>query len=464
MVGLPFSGCRPIPVKDVAVLPRTELVKRPLISADTLDSLYHDVTKKRLVADFYEQRSFVPAWSDVENPAGGMLVNFIREASYHGLLPGDYHLEALNSLDDDPSLRAMHLLRRDVLMTDAFFGLAEDLRFGRLHVARVTDSLDVEILHRALARGRVVETLLLQEPTLWGYRALKAGLKALLDEAAVIGPDPGFSSSGSAGDRAVLQRRIRSVAINLERWRQENVPFGDRYIYVNIPSYTARVIDDDSVLMESRTIVGKPENATPLLSSSVQCLVTYPYWHVPRRIAVEELLPRIMDDPGFISRNNFDVLDRKGTLLHPDSVAWHRFGRNNFPVILRQREGRENALGVVKFVFDNPYAVFLHDTNAPELFRRTYRALSHGCIRVEKAVALAHYLITGRLDKMSPLVSKYLNEKTRHTIDLPVSVPVHIRYFTAEYIDGQLRFYEDIYENDRQLMDRMYPVGSGASY
>ena len=134
------------------------------------------------------------------------------------------------------------------------------------------------------------------------------------------------------------------------------------------------------------------------------------------------------------------------------------FSRDNFPVRLRQREGRENSLGLIKFVFDNRYAVFLHDTNAPQLFRHSVRAFSHGCIRVEQAKALAHYFVTGEVGKKSSIVERYLDQEVRHTVDLTRPIPIHIRYFTAAERDGELVISEDIYKKDEGLIRRLYPA------
>jgi murein L,D-transpeptidase YcbB/YkuD len=216
------------------------------------------------------------------------------------------------------------------------------------------------------------------------------------------------------------------------------------------------VISDGAVVMESRVIVGKPETPTPELTSNLECLVTYPYWHVPRKIAVEEYLPIIQRDTSFLGRNNFDVLNRKGLLVHPDSVAWSTFSKNYFPVALRQREGTENSMGVVKFVFDNPYAVFLHDTNARRLFKNDIRAYSHGCVRVERAVELSHYLLTGDVQGHSGRFDRYLKEKLRHTIDFPSTFPIHIRYFTVAAKGYSLVFYKDLYGKDNSIIKAVY--------
>jgi L,D-transpeptidase YcbB len=209
--------------------------------------------------------------------------------------------------------------------------------------------------------------------------------------------------------------------------------------------------------MESNVIVGKPATPTPTLSSKIDCFVVFPYWYVPRKITVEEYLSVIKKDTTFITRNNFDVLDRKGNIVQLSSINWNQYNANNFPFVLRQREGTENSLGIIKFVFDNPHAVFLHDTNAKKLFRNDIRAYSHGCIRLEKAFQLAHYLIGGgRTAISSQSLDKYLNLEKRITISLKQPVPIHIRYFTCTVTNGQLHFYPDIYKKDNVLIKTIY--------
>jgi L,D-transpeptidase YcbB len=194
--------------------------------------------------------------------------------------------------------------------------------------------------------------------------------------------------------------------------------------------------------------VGAIESPTPPITSVIECFTIYPYWYVPRKIAAEEYLPVIQKDTSFLTRNNFDVLDRKGRVLNQDSINWLKFHKNYFPVVLRQREGDENSLGIIKFLFDNPYAVYLHDTNAKRLFKSTRRAFSHGCIRMERAIDLAHLLVMGCLKKKSRVVENVLSAKQRQTFNLSVPIPVYIRYFTAEVVEGVFHQYEDIYGRD----------------
>ena len=460
----PLGGNQTLLIQDARGFVPVKVPKIPLLlPSDSLDPVYRGLHRYPLVKEFYRQSGYVPAWTDLQRPAADSLLQFIQNIRYHGLLPQNYHLAEIVSIDNGRLGTSRDLFRRDVLFTDAYLTLAQHLRWGCVNdPEKGADSLQIALLRKGFGEGAIMPGLRSQEPLSHGYRTLKEGLEMLLNAA-----DPGERSllvEGITLDTIPLHRKVRKMEINLERWKWEKAALGERHIFVNVPSFMIQVMVNDIPILESRAIVGKSQNQTPVFSSIVECFVTYPYWHVPRKISVEELLPLVQKDSSYLRRNHFDVLDRKGMLLHPDSIEWKKFSKNYFPVILRQREGSENSLGIIKFVFDNPYAVFLHDTNAPGLFRQKRRALSHGCIRMEKAIALAHFLVTGEIGKKSSRVENYLTRKLRHTVDLPEPIPIHVRYFTAEFRNGQVYLFDDIYEMDRKLADAMYPPAPGQYY
>ena len=317
------------------------------------------------------------------------------------------------------------------------------------------DSASVPLLRQVLDGSNLRSALHSMEPPSSQYQSLKVVLKTILDTTELEVRQRILN--GETDDSLPVIKIIKSIEINLEKRRLErDFSPGGKYIYVNIPSFMLDVVDGDKSVLKSKVIVGTQTNPTPEITSLVECIVIYPYWHVPRKIAVEEYLPVLQRDTSFLTRNNFDVLDRKGKVLSADSIDWKKFSKNYFPVSLRQHEGKENSLGVVKFVFDNPYAVFLHDTNAKYLFRNRTRAFSHGCIRVEKAVELAHYLFTGDLTKKSKVIDKYIVQEQRQTLSLRQPIPIYLRYFTCEVIDDRLYQYQDIYNKDAAIMLVLY--------
>lgn len=425
------------PSTVAAVEPATSTV---LLPSDLADSLYRGVTCLRVVEAFYVKAKFKPAW--LEMPAlRDSMVTFIRGARYYGLRSDDYHSAELGSATAQP--------RQDVLLTDAFMTMASDLRRGRGQTAE-PDTLLLALLQSSLLTGNL-EGLRCQQPLHSGYRKLIGAMRQVLDSL-----PPELRTRALAGEAVdgATDAALACIETNLQRWREENQPFRGLYIVVNVPAFMLYVMSDDSVVMASKVIVGESETETPELSSRVERIVFYPYWHVPKKIAVKEYLPAIQRDIGVIEANNFDVLDRNGSILRADSVPWDTFSEDYFPVSLRQREGKENALGVIKFEFRNPYAVFLHDTNNRRLFQGTMRTFSHGCIRMEKAEALAHFLVTGKLENKSKEVSKWLGAKERHTFHLRKPVPIYVRYFTAEVRAGRLSLFPDVYGKDRAVPKR----------
>ena len=402
---------------------------------------------RQSVVRFYRSRAHALFWRD----SGGVdsLIYIIENAGLFGLRPEDYHASDLRYLRGD-SLVPGRASRIDLLLTDAYLAMLTHLRHGRLdpHTLRPRDlssQVDEETITaiRDAEAGSVRRQLHSQEPKVAAYQRLKHVLRLLHKE----------ERKDSAG---LAQMRI--LSLNMERWRWQGT-WPDRYILVNIPAFTLRVVENDSVWLGSRVIVGKRETPTPVMESIIRSFIIYPYWHVPYSIATTEILPALQDDRSYLNRNNFDVLDRHGSPILADTIQWDLYDQKKFPFILRQREGSENSMGIIRFNFVNRYNVYLHDTNSKRLFNRTRRDFSHGCIRVEKAVSLAHYLVREDDIYVSPEdLDQYLSLQQRLKVDLRKPIPLKLGYFTAEVLHGSPEYYQDIYSRDSVMMRALYPI------
>lgn len=252
-----------------------------------------------------------------------------------------------------------------------------------------------------------------------------------------------------------VEERIRQIELNLERWRWLPRDLGDRYIMVNTADFALQVVEEGEVVLRMRVIAGKRCRRTPLLSAEMTHLVLNPYWHVPRRIATRDLLPKIQEDPGYLEREHIRVFgdwNAPETEIDPRSVDWTQLSRSHFPYRLRQDPGDGNALGKVKFLFPNRFSVYLHDTPARSLFERRRRDFSSGCIRVEKPLELAAYLL-GDEPHWSPERLQHRVERGEHIwVRLSRPIPVYLLYWTA-WVDesGEVQFRDDVYGRDRQL-------------
>lgn len=251
-------------------------------------------------------------------------------------------------------------------------------------------------------------------------------------------------SISTAGSDSLLQWELISQALN--EYRLVNRLAGEMIVLVNVPSATLRVLDHSGhIILKCKVIVGSPGTPTPIFAANITRIITYPFWNVPRSIAVKEFLPKIKKDPsGFLNAMKMQVISAKGTLVSPEAVDWESLSARNFPYRLRQSTGCDNALGVIKFDLDSPYDVYLHDTNHRELFDKKYRFLSHGCIRVAEPVKLAN-LLMGKAWLPETFTEGRYDNLPSNSYPLPKTIPVVITYALVEADEG-LIYYQDIYK------------------
>lgn len=224
-------------------------------------------------------------------------------------------------------------------------------------------------------------------------------------------------------------------------------------IQVNLPSATLRVLaKSGNVLLQCAVIVGAPPTPTPVFGAYLTRIITYPYWNVPRSIAIKEFLPKIKRNPhGFLNDMKLQVLNSKGAVVDAEKIDWKSLSAKNFPYRLRQSTGCDNALGLIKFDLDSPYDVYLHDTNHRALFSKDYRYLSHGCIRVAQPVELANLLMQRNFLPEAFTKDRFYNISSK-SFPLPAPVPVLITYATIEAgPESGLNHYKDIYNRIKTI-------------
>ncbi len=272
----------------------------------------------------------------------------------------------------------------------------------------------------------------------------------------------GLEPDGIAG-RATLEalnvpieRRIAQLRANLERWRWLPHRLADDHLLVNAAGFELTLVVQGQAVFHTRAVTGTGDRPTPSLISRVTHLLANPDWTVPRRIAVEDMLPQQQQDPGYLARKQIRAYRRRDEgweAFDPAGIDWSPYNADNFPFVLRQDPGAGNSLGRVKFHMPNADAVYLHDTPATGLFRRTDRALSSGCVRVEGAQRLAQLLIA----RAEPWEAERFTRAMRsgETLLSPLSrpIPVYLTYFTS-WVDasGEVQFRPDIYRRDTDLI------------
>ena len=473
----------------------------------------------KVLQAFYWHRDYRPAWvrGDLLTPGAQALLQAVAAAEREGLPPERYDPRALVgpapqvvqavSVDGDD-----RLARLDVAVTFAFLRYASDLAAGSvdprgataLWRRRTRDFDAAALLEEAAERDAPVRLLEAVRPAHPQYAALADALVRYLRIAASGGwpvlpagatmrpgrrtphaaalrarlqasGDYGGVGAGNVLDKALaaalrtferrhglkpdgvvdretldalnvpVEDRIRQIELNLERWRWQGWEPGGRTILVNVPTFQLHAYEYGREELTMRVITGTGDNQTPVFAESMTQVVFSPHWNVPPNILETEILPAARRNSGYLARRNMEIV---------------RSEDGGFSV--RQRPGPGNALGLVKFVFPNPFNVYLHDTPADLLFARPRRAFSHGCVRLEKPQALARFVLNGAADWNDAKIARAMRSGREQFVALETPVPVTIAYFTAWVdADGTVRFAPDVYRHD-VAQERLLPVRPAA--
>jgi murein L,D-transpeptidase YcbB/YkuD len=460
----------------------------------------------------------------VFNRNGDSLFSLIGHLKEYGLFPEDYYYSKLatvrTKLSDtskETKLNASLWAYSDLLFSSAFVQIIKDLKVGRLVPDSIIDkdtTLQPDFFAEKLRsfqqrKDSIFERL---EPRDSGYIKLKQVLNDLLpkanfkkytfiatgdstqipallyhrlsEEDSTLIPDEHPDSLQVSAAIKKYQKKKESkadgkinsalidrlnntdeqkflrIAINLDRYKLlPSLP--EQYIFVNIPSYYLKLIQNDTVVLKSRVVVGKPLTRTPIITSVINNMVTYPQWTIPESIIKKEILPGLQRDPSYTLRKGYSIVDDDDNEIDPFSIKWAKY-KEGIPYKVVQGSGDDNALGVLKFNFPNKYSVYLHDTNQRYLFSNKKRALSHGCVRVQAWDSLAIFILRNdslRGKNAVPVDSlkTWLATKQKKYIPVRKPIPLFIRYFTCDVnAEGKLVFYEDIYEEDMRLRETIF--------
>ena len=279
--------------------------------------------------------------------------------------------------------------------------------------------------------------------------------------------DHGLKATGEANAATMAEinvspeTRLRSIHVAIERMRWlGDTPLGDRHVWVNLPDFTAKIIDHGKVTFETRAVIGKntDETHTPEFSDVMEHMVINPSWGVPRSIIVKEYLPLLQANPNAVS--HLQVVDGRGRVVPRGSVNFAAYSGRSFPYGLRQPPSAGNALGKVKFMFPNPYNIYLHDTPAKSLFQQEVRAYSHGCIRLADPIDFAHALLAVQDADPEGTFDRFLKTGQESIVPLVTKIPVHLVYFTAfPGARGQMTYRHDIYGRDAKIAEALAAAG-----
>jgi len=456
------------------------------------------------------------------NKQGQELLSLLKNARYFGLEPRYYNYARLDSLENALNAahsfeeKMTQAAGMESLLTEKYFLLGKHLNVGLIKKTDTFSSLPrksfavnlPEYLKKAADADSVIPYLLALQPKHFPYRKLQKALENYVrntnlvrDKVAVPSKKTDSLGAISAARRALFihkylndttsegqylealkkfqkdhglhpdgvvgfntatalsrspYEQYQSAAISLERLRWNPVWKKD-YIYVNIPSGHLWFVVDGAVKSEHRVVVGSKGNNTPEVYSKLDHLVAHPFWYVPRSISVNEILVKAKKNPEYLARNNYEVIvDSK--IVAPESIRWDTINDTNFKMRIRQKGGSGNSLGLVKFIFNNPYAVYLHDTPSKYHFEREVRTYSHGCIRVKDALDLADKILESDENIFTlDTINHYVEIRKQKTMPVNKHIAIYIQYVVCEgEDDGRIIFYQDVYKQDTALKNHLF--------
>jgi L,D-transpeptidase YcbB len=268
--------------------------------------------------------------------------------------------------------------------------------------------------------------------------------------------EQGLAADGIVGRQTIAalmqdsnEDKIRKVELAIERLRWLPRDLGDRHVFINQPAFMVDYVEDGRTQLSMRTVIGTKKTQTYFFSDRVQYVEYNPDWTVPHSIVVNQMVPRLLSNPYYLDDKGYEVINTSGRRISSASVDWHRVAAKQVSVNVRQPPSPNNALGLLKIMFPNEHAIYMHDTPDRKLFGRTNRAFSNGCVRLEDARAMAAAVLGQDVEYVNSRIATRKKTVDQLTDDLPV----HVAYFTAwPSGDGTVAYYDDVYDRDRYLM------------
>jgi murein L,D-transpeptidase YcbB/YkuD len=273
----------------------------------------------------------------------------------------------------------------------------------------------------------------------------------------------GLEADGVLDEKALkalnvsAEERVQQIELNMDRMRRWPDHPSARYVRVNIPAFELEAHDESGVPLRMRVVVGSNENRTPIFNADMKYVVFSPYWNIPDSIMINETLPMAMKDPGYLNRQNIEVVRvsrGKAEVIDPATIDWESAG-SDFEYMLRQRPGAGNSLGLVKFMLPNKFNVYLHDTPSDHLFERITRNFSHGCIRLQRPDDFAVWVLKHQSEWTPDRMKQAMHAGRESHVPLKAPIPVHVVYLTTWVdSDNRLQFRNDVYGYDAPFQVR----------
>jgi L,D-transpeptidase YcbB len=479
-----------------------------------IDTAYINKFKDKNLKDFYENYNNEVVWESKK--LRKEIIDVIKDSENEGLQPKDYNLNKLSDFENQISdLSDNEIVEYDLLLTRSLQALTKHVSTGKLNPKTQFKEIDVkekivdvnQLLYESIDGKNIRSTIEKSKSQHPIYQNIKQALQILrsfpedkvpyikankkikpgqknnvvvaikkrlmywkdLQQDSIVTSEydhrtvdaiktfqwrHGLQADGVIGTTTfdalnfTKDQRIQQVIANLERWRWYANEFENHYILVNIPDYSLVVVKNNDTMRQHRVVVGKTDRRTPILTSKLNNIVLNPNWTVPPTILKEDIYPDAVKDKNTFRKKGLTIYDYKNKVISP--YSWKLEDAKKYKYV--QNPGINSALGSVKLNFPNRFSVYLHDTNHRDLFTRNYRSLSSGCVRIDKPLEMAEYILNNKKWNLKKIkdTTQTKNPKTI-TLRIPDDIYVYQLYWTAWQKCGVLQFRDDVYCTDYEI-------------
>ena len=442
-----------------------------------LEASRRKLSNPNTLQNFYVSHEFAPQLVNEHYVSGGLdtLISYLGRSGEHGYDPKNFgfqRLVALKSTLDSNKFKKIEelypvLADLEITAAEALMKYHSMVFYGSLNPGKLLNRYFMPVRRPDSVRlTQVLQSqdlsVILKEiqPKSADYKAFQQELKK-------------YKSSDTTN------KRLKTILVNMERMRWKIPQKGAEYVEVNIPDFALTWFKDGDTLSRMKVVVGKVEHATPVRYSKLSSIQVNPIWNIPASIAKNEIYVHASRDPYYLSNNNMNVYYKGQMVSNPDTIQWSRYSKTNLPFQFKQGAGGGNALGKFKFIFKNGSSIYLHDTNSKSGFSKGYRALSHGCVRIERPLEFAEHLVKdkNRYDQLRMEVNLPPLDTTKMTVfhkkmakktdtasnytlkstwfNAKPQVPLYINYTTAWWDKGVMQIRPDVYGMDQELWQKL---------
>ncbi|MBP3943217.1 L,D-transpeptidase family protein [Sphingobacteriaceae bacterium WQ 2009] len=425
---------------------------------ETFNKLKSSLKNPKWMAQFYADHHRKLQLTESQLLMGGMdtLCYFLSQAESHGMRGTYFHQvelqQALKELRTkkytDVAEAYKTLATLEIRANDAFVAYINMLQYGAINPKNLYGRYFEKVIRGDFKRSEAA--------------ALRTDWAFFLDS---IQPEiKAYKSFQEALAGPLSTAKREQIYLSMERLRWKGVDFPQEYIMVNIPEQQLRIVKEQEVQLMMRVCIGETDYApfskkgvnheTPILSGLIDRMQVNPVWNIPQSIVKKELLDKLIENPSYLENRNMVAYNKKGQLVDPQTVDWSADSVKSYS--FKQNPGADNSLGNIKFIFKNPYAIYLHDTPSKAAFGAANRAVSHGCVRVEKPVDLAAYLVKDTVEAQKIKEEMLSDNTTSRWVKMKKGIPVFMTYYTTWFDPkGKITQYPDIYGYDAPLKEKM---------